>query len=254
MALQKFEKEYRIHIYETGPDGKVNLFSLFNYMQDIASEHAVRLGFGRDDLMKENQFWVLSRMFVVIREKPSWEEKVIVRTWPAGIDSIFAMRNYEILFSDGKVIASASSLWLIVDRTTKKIQRPGDSFARYNPGNNPAVLPVRSPEKLAGLPDKGEIVSRFRVRLSDLDVNLHTNNANYLKWVYNTYDLNFVMHHHPCSAEINYLAESMFDDEIIIRMSGEETRGEGFKNHSVSRKGDNKELCRIRLEWKEKDS
>ena len=51
-----FEKVYRIHVYETRPDGKLDLYSLFNYMQDIASVHAVKLGFGRDDLMKDNRF------------------------------------------------------------------------------------------------------------------------------------------------------------------------------------------------------
>ncbi len=66
MNLQHFEKEYRIHVYETGPDGKINLYSLFDFLQDMASEHAVRLGFGRNDLMKENHLWVLSRMYVVI--------------------------------------------------------------------------------------------------------------------------------------------------------------------------------------------
>jgi hypothetical protein len=43
MDLLQFEKEYRVHVYETGPDGKLNLYSLFNYMQDIASDHAVNL-------------------------------------------------------------------------------------------------------------------------------------------------------------------------------------------------------------------
>lgn len=254
MGLRLFEKEYTVHVYETGPDGKATLYSLFNYMQDIASEHAVMLGFGRDDLMKDNHFWVLSRMFAVFKELPSWEEKIIVRTWPSGIENIFAMRNYEILFPDGRVAASALSSWLIVDRTTKKIQRPGESFTRYTPELNPASLPVRSAGKLPEPPEKGELVSKSRVRVSDLDVNLHTNNVNYLRWVCDTYDLDFIMKHHPCSAEINYLAESMFNDEIIIRTSGKEDRVNGFVNHTVFRTDDNKELCRIKLEWKEKSN
>ena len=45
---------------------RLNLYSLFNYLQDIASDHAVKLGFGRDDLMRENRFWVLSRMYAEI--------------------------------------------------------------------------------------------------------------------------------------------------------------------------------------------
>ena len=66
MEFLKFEKEYTVHVYETGPDGKLNLYSLFDYLQDIASDHAVKLGFGRDDLMKQNHFWVLSRIYAEI--------------------------------------------------------------------------------------------------------------------------------------------------------------------------------------------
>jgi acyl-ACP thioesterase len=253
MELQQFEKEYCVHVYETGPDGKVNLYSLFNFMQDIASEHAVRLGFGRDDLMKYNHFWVLSRMYTVISEWPIWEDTIIVKTWPCGTDKMFAMRNYEIRFTDGRLVSSASSSWLIVDRTTKKIQRPGELLSKYNSEDQTYNSSIRSGIKLAGSSENGVLSEKFRVKISDLDVNLHTNNVNYLKWVNNTYDLNFTKHHLPCSAEINYLAESMFDNEIIIRTSQEEGNN-SFYNHSVFRTGDNKELCRIRLEWNEEST
>ena len=72
MDSLQFEKDYRIHVYETGPDGKLNLYSLFNYLQDIASDHAIKLGFGRNDLMKDNRFWVLSRVYAVINTWPSF--------------------------------------------------------------------------------------------------------------------------------------------------------------------------------------
>jgi acyl-ACP thioesterase len=112
MATQQFEKEYHVHVYEMGPDGRVNLHSLFNYMQDIASDHAVTLGYGRDDLMKQNHFWVLSRMYARLVSWPVWNETVIVRTWPNGVDKLFAMRNYELMYKDGRKIGSASSSWL----------------------------------------------------------------------------------------------------------------------------------------------
>lgn len=35
MALQELQKEYGIHVYETGPDGRLRLCSLFDYMQDL---------------------------------------------------------------------------------------------------------------------------------------------------------------------------------------------------------------------------
>jgi acyl-ACP thioesterase len=250
METPELEKEYRIHVYETDPDERVNLSSLFDYMQDIAAEHAIKLGYGRDELLKMNQFWVLSRMYAVISDWPFRGDTVIVKTWPAGTDSIFALRYYEIRYPDGRNIATASSSWLIVDRITKKIQRPDEILTRYNSESLHSNATIRTAMKLAETSENGRLTGRFRVKISDLDVNLHTNNVNYLKWVNDSYDLDFVMNHVPSSAEINYLAESKFGEEIMIRTSKEEENRISFR-HSVIRKDDNRELCRIRIEWNE---
>jgi medium-chain acyl-[acyl-carrier-protein] hydrolase len=250
MGLLQFEKEYKVHVYETGPDGNLNLYSLFNYMQDIAADHAVKLGFGRDDLMRDNRFWVLSRMYAVISEWPLWGEKIVIKTWPNGTDKLFALRNYEINYPDGRHIASASSSWLILDHTTKKVQRPDSILTQFNPNQHSGNSPIRYALKLGPASDNGHISSLFRIKSSDLDVNLHTNNVRYLKWVCDTYDPDFIMKNVPQSVEINYLAESVYDQEIMIRSSVE--KGDGiFYNHSIVRINDIKELCRIRIDWKE---
>jgi medium-chain acyl-[acyl-carrier-protein] hydrolase len=250
MELLQFEKEYRIHVYETGPGGELNLCSLFNYMQDIASDHAVQLGFGRDDLMRDNRFWVLSRMYAEINCWPLWGESVILRTWPNGTDKLFALRNYDVRYPDGRHIASGSSSWLILDQTTKKVQRPDSILSQFYADLNPNDSPVRYASKLEPSAEGGVNSPAFRIKVSDLDVNLHTNNVRYLNWVYDTYNLSFLRHNYPHSAEINYLAESVCDEEITIRSSPDSGNGQNY-NHSVFRKNDNRELCRIRIEWKE---
>jgi len=243
-----FEKEYRIHVYETGPDGKLNLCSLFNYLQDIASDHAVRLGFGRDDLMRDNRFWVLSRMYAEISEWPSWEDRIVVKTWPNGTDKLFALRNYDVRFTDGRHIASGISSWLILDRTTKKVQRPDSILSQYNPNLVTETSPIRQAGKLEPVTEVESESSPFRVKISDLDVNLHTNNVNYLRWVSDLYNLDFIKNYSAASAEINYLAESVFDDEIVVKTAKQES-DENFFNHSVFRISDSRELCRIRIGW-----
>jgi medium-chain acyl-[acyl-carrier-protein] hydrolase len=250
MGSLQFEKDYRVHVYETGPDGKLNLYSLFNYLQDIASDHAVKLGFGRDDLMRDNRFWVLSRMYATITEWPLWEDNLIVRTWPNGTDRLFALRNYEVKYPDGRHIASGTSSWLILDRTTKKVQRPDSILTQYNPNLHSDYSPIRYASKLEHGAEDSKLTPGFRIKVSDLDVNLHTNNVRYLKWVCDSYDLDFMMKNVPQSAEINYLAESVYDQEIMIRTSRDKDNS-SFYNHSIFRTTDNKELCRIRIEWKE---
>jgi medium-chain acyl-[acyl-carrier-protein] hydrolase len=250
MELMQFEKEYRIHVYETGPDGKLNLFSLFNYLQDIASDHAIRLGFGRDDLMRENRFWVLSRIYAEICLLPKWEDSIIVKTWPNGTDKLFALRNFDVSFSDGRHIASATSSWLILDRTTRKVQRPDNILSKFYSDLHPNQSPIRYASKLEPPAEESKKSQLYRIKVSDLDLNLHTNNVKYLTWVSDCYNLEFVMKNVPRSAEINYLAESQFDEEIVIKTSEEEVNRPSY-NHSIHRTSDNKELCRIRIEWNE---
>ena len=250
MEIPRLEREFRVHVYDTSADEKLSLCSLFNYMQDVAAEHAIKLGYGRDELMKGNHFWVLSRMYAEIREWPFRDETILVRTWPYGTEGVFALRFYEVRYPDGRLIASASSSWLIIDATTKKIQRPDEKLSAYNSLKEKEAFPVRTAGKLDDQLRDGELSPEFRVKPSDLDVNLHTNNVNYLKWTIDAYDFDFMMKHVPSSVEINYLAESMLGENIIIRSSREAGNGL-FYRHSIFRTTDSRELCRIRLEWKE---
>lgn len=243
-----FEKEYRIHVYETGPDGKLNLCSLFNFLQDIASDHAIKLGFGRNDLMKDNRFWVLSRIYAEINLLPEWEDAIIVKTWPNGTDKLFALRNFDVSFPDGRHIASATSSWLILDRTTKKVQRPDNILSKFYSDLHPNQGPIRYASRLEPSCEENISSLLYRIKVSDLDINLHTNNVKYLTWVSDFYNLEFVMKNFPRSAEINYLAESQYNEEVLINTTEERLNGSVF-NHSVMRTGDNKELCRIRIEW-----
>jgi medium-chain acyl-[acyl-carrier-protein] hydrolase len=248
MELLQFEKSYKVHVYETDPNGKLNIYSVMNYMQDIASDHAEQLGYGRDDMMRDKRFWVLSRLYFEINEWPLWKDTVILKTWPNGTEGIFALRNYEIRYPDGRQLGSGSSSWLILDNITKKVQRPDGILAHFYPDLNPGYSPVRNASKLDPASEQGTISGKFNVRVSDLDVNQHTNNVGYLKWIYDTYEHGFLMKYVPQSAEINYLAESKYNDEIMIRTSSE---SHVFYNHSICRTSDSKELCRIRLGWKE---
>ena len=50
-------------------------------MQDIASDHAVLLGYGRDDLMKESFLGPFENV-CEISDWPHWKETILVRTGP----------------------------------------------------------------------------------------------------------------------------------------------------------------------------
>ncbi|HLP74659.1 MAG TPA: acyl-ACP thioesterase domain-containing protein [Bacteroidales bacterium] len=248
MEALKFRKDYRIHVYETGPGGKLSIFSLFNFMQDIASDHAESLGFGRNDLMKENWFWVLSRLYLEMSRWPEWEETITLYTWPNGTDRLFALRNFGFFDKDKRQIGGASSSWLVLDNGTRKIIRPENLLQRRNIQRLDNI-PVRNPAKLEREVEQAEHDHCFCIKTSDLDINLHTNNAAYLRWIYDSYDFGFIMKNDPQSAEINYLAESKHGETVRISTSSDNR----FFDHSIRREEDKKELCRVRIEWMEQN-
>ncbi len=249
--LFQYEKEFRVNVYETDPDGMLSLATLFNYMQDIASDHAEKLGFGREDLMKNNWFWALSRMYAEIDQWPRWKDTIILKTWPNGTDKLFALRNYEVRFSDGRLAARGTSSWLVLDYATRRIQRPESALSHFKRNFEPLESPLRYAVKLEPPDMEAVQTESFRVKISDLDINLHTNNVRYLHWINDTYDLDFIMKNSPKSVEINYLSESLFNEEIFIKTSTL-INGEGYYYHAVFRKNDNKELCRVKILWNKK--
>lgn len=245
-----YSKVYRIPVYDIGFDGRLSTHSLFNYLQDIASEHAVILKFGKDDLVRNNRFWVLSRIAADIKIWPGWEETVVVTTWPRGTDKLFALRDFEVRKEDGTLVATATSSWLVVDITSRRVQRPDSVLTAFNSefpekssmGRNAGKVDAPESDIIKGKP--------FMVLPSDLDINHHVNNVMYLRWVMDSYDMDFLGTHLPSTVEINYLSESRSGDEITI------TRGKGNNdaltyNHSVTRAVDNTELCRVGITWKD---
>lgn len=245
----EFEKRYKIPVYDTDFQGKLSIFSLFNYIQDIASEHAEILHFGRDDLHKNNQFWILSRIYAEIKLFPSWGETVTLRTWPRGTDGMFALRDIEIRSEKGDVIAGATTSWVIVNASTRKPQRPENLLERMNLEFPSTRATTRNAGKLVyNTPSVQTDAVPFSVVASDLDVNYHVNNVKYIQWVYNTRTVKFLEGNIATSAEINYLSEAREGDKIIIN-SADHPEENNSTTHSVIRVDDRKELCRLWICW-----
>jgi len=241
-----FEKKYRIHTYEADASGKLSIPGLFNYLQDAAARHASILNLGKEHMEKENRFWALARILVKIEHSPDWEEEITVRTWPRGREGLFAIRDFELIGNNGRIYGGASSSWLIVNRDNRRPVRPEIILKELNILDGVKASLDRNPEKLDAIVEASYSSRIFPVRYSDLDINMHVNNVNYIKWVMDTYPLDYILGHRIIFAELNYLHESLPGDEISVMVS--ESGPDSF-NHSIIRKNDDRELCRLKIKW-----
>jgi len=245
-----YERTYPVNVYETDIKGELSPVSLFNFFQDIAGRNASQLGFGRENLMASRNIWVLSRMSVEIEKMPFHWSDIKIKTWPRGTDGIFAVRDFEITSDSGEVIVSAASSWVVVDFDTRRLQRPDKALSDLNIEFPEKRAMEKNAIKINALPSAGNTIIEYKVTISDLDINQHVNNAMYLKWALNSYGIEYITSHSPVAIDVNYLNEGHLEDTVFIT-SAPDPENKNIFYHSVTRKGTETELCRIRLKWKE---
>lgn len=241
-----YTRSFEIHSFDTNTHGVLGMPMVFNYLQDIAGDHADRLAFGYDDLNARNQFWVLSRMYVQMDARLPWHRKLQITTWPRGTEKLFAIRDFVLADEAGQQLGFATSYWLIVDREKRRPQRVDQLAHEVADPERPPVYD-QPLEKLPG-PNEGYKTPVFQVRYSDLDLNVHVNNAKYVQWAMDAYPLEFHLKHHAHSIEVNYLHESLPGDEVSIQSQCADEE-DNYWLHSVKRMNDGSELARLRIGW-----
>jgi medium-chain acyl-[acyl-carrier-protein] hydrolase len=241
----KYIQHLRVKSYHINRFGEVSTPYLFWYMQEIAWEHALTLGFGFEHLRADQLFWVLSRFRVHINRRPKWKEEFDLETWARGTDGFFAYRDYRFVNGSGEVMLTATSTWLVLNLETKKIQRLGDH-------NN--FLPYQKSEfgTDAGkveAPDYAGQLEFFPVLFNEIDFNQHFNSGRYLERINNIYSFDFHAKHSLAEMEVNFLKEGMPSDLLAVKKQEINPL-----DHlcSIERQSDKADLIRARLVWEEK--
>ncbi|NOX89290.1 MAG: hypothetical protein GXO77_09700 [Calditrichaeota bacterium] len=241
-------EEFKVRAYEAGPDGRASVQTIFDYLQESASNHAAALKVAKTDLDRLGMTWVVSRVHIRMEKYPFWNEIVRVETWPSQKDTLFALRDFVILDQKGNQIGVATTSWMLIDfKIRKPVRLPSFLDEMVNTDRGRALNDPfdRLPE-----PEKIEHEVGFKVRLSDLDMNRHVNSVNYIDWaleavpaeVWNKFSIKEI--------EVNYRAESFYGDRVLSQAQVIE-EGEGMiVRHRLQREKDGRELCRIVSRWR----
>jgi medium-chain acyl-[acyl-carrier-protein] hydrolase len=116
------EQEFRVRTYECGVDGRIKIFSLMQYLQEVAALHAEQLGLGFDKLGEMSGYWVLSNIRIEINRLPGRDDKVTVKTWPSGYSRTIATREFIGKDQNGSELFRAGSEWMVLNRQTNRLK------------------------------------------------------------------------------------------------------------------------------------
>ena len=192
---------------------RLRMSALFRMLQEISIAHTERLGAGRGKTLDCGALWVMSRMRVEILRMPRYDEDVTLLSWPGETMHVIFPRYYQMLGNGGEKLLQASGMWLLMDRTTRKMSFPG-AFGVHVPGvSTGEETPLPESIPLPGLPSACERA----VRYSELDLNGHVNNTRYLDWLDDLFDISHHRAHAWHEVQINYVSE--IPPEASVRLS-----------------------------------
>ena len=244
--LHFYDDTFPVRAYESGVNNRVTLPSYCNYLQEIAGEHANRLGLGIHELQQENVTWMLGHLHLIVHRYAAWQEEVTVRTWPAGMRGrLTAQRDFRVTDSAGQLLLQGVSEWLYVDLTTRRLIRLPEAFAALAPEGTP-----RSgvPELEGKIPDieNPEWSCALTVRRSDHDFNNHVNNVHYVEWGLECLPTDMLNARQVKRLDISFKAEALYGDTVICEAA---PLTDTILIHRIRRTSDNATLATMRTEW-----
>ena len=239
-------RSYTIRSYEVDAGGRLSVPSIFNFLQDIASGHALKLGVAVSQLPASNYTWVLSRIILKMDHYPQWGDTIQIHTWPSGIEGAFALRDFDIRCNH-QAIGACISAWIIIDTGKRRPVRPKTFAPQLKPVDKGPVLD----QPLKKLPALAEfrIEKRFQVRYHDLDINQHVNNVNYIEWLLECCDAGGLNNAVLTDLSVNFLGEALLHDHVKARSQLLDADGRHLGHH-ILRESDRQELIRAQTTWR----
>jgi acyl-ACP thioesterase len=203
-----------VRSYEVDFRNRLRLPVLFHWMQETATNQIERQGVGVDVLLGSNQAWVLSRLRLRMDRYPGRGEAIQVRTWPRGIERLFAHRDFQITTAAGETLGGATSYWLLVDLTSRRPKRPEAVFEHMPTAPEDQAIRSR-PDKLPPL-ERPEMDREVRAGYSHLDLNGHVNNAVYVEWILDAFPAEVHERFQVTRLQINFQAETRIGDRLVL--------------------------------------
>lgn len=214
--MLRLREEHKVEFGEIDFTEKLTLNGVVYYMQQLAANHAIRLGVSfYKNTEKPQYYWVLSRVKFHIKKYPRWQEKVAMETYPGGYEKLFAIRLFDLFDESQQKIGHIIGNYILMDAETNRPVR---------------IKGAKEPLDVLDFPYEGEVLDKLQIpdkiikkeirkaRYSEIDVNKHMNNACYIRWVVDMIELEEFTHKEIKSLQINYNTSVLYGTEVEVKM------------------------------------
>ena len=234
MALMYRTMNFNVRERDVNLKDEIRPATVLDYFQDVAGIHATELGVGFEPMIEKKLFWVILYVTFEAQGKiPTFGEIIKINTWPKLQSKIEFEREYEIRDQKDNLLIKGISNWCVINSETRRLERADKvTFSgEYYQNSN---YTEKCKRRLNLTPTEIIADYNYKVHMTDLDHNLHLNNARYLDVIYNMFPENGKKSLKKC--EIAYISEARLNDIINVKYfkDGNKDCYQGFVNDLLS--------------------
>jgi acyl-ACP thioesterase len=171
-----YRRELRLRSSDVDMHRRLRTSALFALLQEAAIAHTEQLGMGREKTLDRGALWIVTLQTAQILRMPTYDEDVVLRSWPGRTMHVLFPRYYAMDTAAGEPLLRASALWTLIDSQTRQLVYPERLGVAIEGVSLPAdEIPLPTAPK--AVPTTGERV--FTVPYSYVDLNGHMNNTRY---------------------------------------------------------------------------
>ncbi len=164
-------------------DKRLKNKAILRYFENAASKHSDFVKNGVNNIIDTGISWVLLEWKMQVLERPKYGDVFEIHTWVRNSSKLYSYRDFE-LYVNGQKRVNGSSKWLLVDINTLRPKKITEELVcGYAPEQDKNVFGMPEFEKFTELSAYAQKMP-YPIRKSDIDINGHVHNLNYLDMAY----------------------------------------------------------------------
>jgi len=165
--------EYAVDLHRN-----LRISNLQRFMQDTSAMQLAELDWPYEKLFQKGYVYLLTWYRLQLFRPIKAHESIRIYTWPRTTKGARIYRDFSAKDHEDKLIAEASTVWVLANAATHKIENPSATPLKELRMQPHLSLSIPEAAKIRPPKDMAEIGVR-RVRYSDVDFNGHLTNSNY---------------------------------------------------------------------------
>ena len=234
-----FTKQQIVSSNFIGADAKLSALGVFQLVENAITEGMAAQHIDGVTVKRlYNAFWVFTKNKVKILGEVAWGDTVNIESFVSQIYAAKLCVDTALKDTNGQIVAYSRCEMCPLDIATGRIMRTSAVGVDERIIAEPALLDIAF-DKLDC--DNMPTVEDVTVRSTNIDFSQHTNNVEYLRFIFNTYSVSDLLARPIREIDVNYVSQSYERDVLTVHKKS----CEGFDLFAITKSAHPVIKCKI---------